>query len=297
MAEPLGLIAGGGQLPLLVAAGAAAAGRPVVAVGLREQFDPALPGAVTVFHTAGVVQLGRWIRLLRRHGVREAIMVGRVAKVRMHDPWRLFRQLPDLRAARLWYRRLRHDRRNHALLAAVAEELASAGVSLIDSTTYIQDHMATSGAMGRVQPGAEAQADVRFGWALLTQVVELDIGQSLAVRERDVLAVEAVEGTDALIERAGQLCRSRGWTLLKTAKQAHDRRADVPTVGVQTVERLVRCGARCLALGAGRVILVDKPAVLAAADRLGLAVVGVEDAAGAAGVAGAGGAAGAAGAG
>lgn len=277
---PLGLIAGAGQLPLLVAAGARAAGRPVVCVGLRDQFDPALRALCTDFHTAGIVQIGRWIRVLRRAGVHEAIMVGRVAKARMHDPLRVFRQLPDLRAALLWYRRLRHDRRNHVLLSAVADELASAGVTLIDSTAYIPDHMASIGVLGRVQPSRESAGDVELGWPLLEQVVELDIGQSLAVRERDVIAVEAVEGTDALIDRAGTLCRAKGWTLLKTAKSSHDMRADVPTIGVLTIERLAAAGGRCLALGAGRVIMVDRPAVIAAADRLGVAILGVAATAG-----------------
>lgn len=271
----MGLIAGGGRLPMLVAEGARAAGRAVIGVGLRDQFDPALPALCDRFHTAGIVQIGRWIRLLRREGVHHAVMVGRVAKVRMHDPLRLFRQLPDLRAALLWYRRLRHDRRNHALLAAVADELAGSGITIIDSTTFIPDHLAAAGVMGRTAPSRDSQGDIDFGWGLLERVVELDIGQSIAVRDRDVLAVEAVEGTDALIERAGSLCRAAGWTLLKTAKRDHDRRADVPTIGVQTIERLAAAGGRCVALGAGRVIMVDRPAVIAASDRLGVALVGV----------------------
>ena len=273
--EPVGLIAGSGELPMLVARGARAAGRPVVCVGLRESFDPRLPALCDQFHEVGMVQIGRWIRLLRRGGVRQAVMVGGVRKTRMHDPLRLFRQIPDLRAAWLWYRRLRHDRRNHAVLAALADELASCGVPLMDSTTFIQDHLASAGVMGAVQPGAEARADVDFGWPLLRQLVELDVGQSMAVRDRDVIAVEAIEGTDAMIERAGTLCRAKGWTLLKTAKAAHDRRADVPTIGVATLERVAAAGCRCIALGAGQVILVDRPAVIAAANRLGVAIWGL----------------------
>ncbi len=275
MSAPLGLIAGSGELPLLVARGAKAAGRRVVCVGIHGAFDPRLPGLCERFHEAGLVQIGRWIRLLRRGGARQAIMVGGVQKTRMHDPWKLFRQVPDLRAAWLWYRQLRHDRRNHAVLAAVADELAACGLPLMDSTTFIQDHLASPGVMGHVQPSTQAQADVGFGWPLLAQAVELDIGQSMAVRDRDVVAVEAIEGTDAMIDRAGSLCRSSGWTLLKTAKAGHDRRADVPTVGVATIERVAAAGGRCIALGSGRVILLDRPAVLAAADRLGVAILGV----------------------
>jgi DUF1009 family protein len=277
---PIGLIAGQGRLPILVARGARAAGHRVCAVGLRDQFDPALPEHCDEFADAGIVQIGRWIRLFRRFGVHEAVMVGGVAKVRMHDPLRLFRQLPDWRAVVIWYRRLRHDRRNAVLLAAVADELAENGVTLMDSTTFISDHLASAGVMGRVRPTPEQERDVAFGWPLLQQVVELDIGQSIAVRDRDVIAVEAVEGTDAMIDRAKSLCRAKGWTLLKTAKRGHDMRADVPTVGVATIERMAAAGGRCLALGAGRVILIDRPQVIAAADRAGIAILGVAAAGG-----------------
>jgi len=274
---PIGLIAGQGALPVIVARGMRAAGRRVACIGLRDQFVPELPALCDDFAEAGVVQLGRWLRLARRFGVREAVMVGRVSKARMHDPLRLFRQLPDWRAFNLWYRKLRHDRRSATLLTALAEDLAQEGLALIDSTTFIPDHMASEGVLTRRAPTAEQQSDIAFGWPLLTQVGALDIGQAIAVREKDVIAVEAVEGTDRMIERAGALCRRKGWTLLKTARPGHDMRADVPTIGVSTIERMHAAGGGCIAVGVGRVILVDRPAVLAAADRLGIAVVGVRE--------------------
>jgi DUF1009 family protein len=271
----LGLIAGQGRLPILVARGMKAAGATICCVGLRDQFDDDLPGACDIFRRAGIVQIGRWIRILRRAGVDQAVMVGRVEKARMHDPLRLIRQMPDWRAINIWYRRLRHDRRNAALLAAVADELAASGITIIDSTTYIPDHLAAPGTMGAIEPAAQAQADIDFGWPLLEKIVNLDIGQSIAVRDRDVIAVEAVEGTDGLIERAGALCRARGWTLLKTSRPDHDMRADVPTIGVDTVEKVASARGRCIAVGAGRVILIDKPRVIEAADRARVALVGV----------------------
>lgn len=275
--EPLrlGLIAGQGKLPILIARGMKEAGARVSCVGLAGQYDADLPAACDDFRSAGWVRIGKWMRLLRRWGITHAVMVGGVKKERMHDPLRFFRQIPDLRAAIVWYRYLRHDRRNATVLRAVAAELARGGITLMDSTTYIPDHLATPGVMTRCQPTAAQQQDINFGWPLLTQIVELDIGQSIAVRDRDVIAVEAVEGTDRLIERAGALCRARGWTLLKTASTRHDMRADVPTIGVQTIETVARSGGGCIAVGAGRVILVDKPAVLAAAQKHGIAVVGV----------------------
>jgi DUF1009 family protein len=277
-AAPIGLIAGQGQLPVIVARGIRASGRRVSCIGLRDQFVPELPALCDDFAEAGVVQLGRWLRLSRRFGVTEAVMVGRVAKARMHDPFRLFRQLPDWRAVNLWYRKLRHDRRSATLLTVLAEDLAKEGLVLIDSTTYIPDHMASEGAMTKRQPTDEQRGDIDFGWPLLKQVGSLDIGQAIAVREKDVIAVEAVEGTDRMIARAGELCRRKGWTLLKTARPGHDMRADVPTIGVSTIESMHKAGGGCIAVGVGRVILVDRPAVLAAADRLGIAVVGVRDA-------------------
>jgi len=279
MTSRVGIIAGQGTLPFLVARGMRAAGREVHCVGLRGQFEPALRAECDAFREAGVLQLGRWIRLFRRAGVTEVTMVGRVSKRRMHDPWmaaRALRDLPDWRTANLWFRKLRHDRRSATLLRAVADDLATEGVVLIDSTRYIPDHLATEGPMGRVQPDARALADVAFGWPLLEKVGGLDIGQAISVRERDVIAVEAVEGTDAMIRRSGELCRARGWTLLKTARPGHDMRADVPTIGVQTIEGLRAAGAGCVAVGVGRVILVDRPAVIAAADRAGIAIVGVK---------------------
>lgn len=278
MTQVAGLIAGETQLPVLVAQGMRAAGCRVVCVGLRNHFVPELRQHCDEMHEAGVLQLGKWIRILRRAGVHEATMVGRVSKARMHDPWmvlRALRDLPDWRTVDLWYRRLRHDRRTSTLLRVLAEQLSESGVELIDSTRYITEHMAMQGVMGRVRPDARVQADIDFGWPLLERVSALDVGQAITVRGGDVVAVEAVEGTDAMIERTGKLCKSSGWTLLKTARMGHDMRADVPTVGVRTIENMAKAGAGCLALGVDRVILVDRPAVIAAADRAGIALVGV----------------------
>jgi DUF1009 family protein len=271
----VGLIAGQGRLPLLVARGVRAGGGRVCCVGLHGQYDLQLRQLCDEFHDVGLVRIGQWMRILRRAGVSQAVMVGGVAKSRMHDRWKLFRQVPDWRAAVLWYRHLRHDRRNATVLRAVAEELARNRITLIDSTTYIPEHLATEGVMTRTWPSGAQKGDIEFGWPLLTQMVELDVGQSIAVRDRDVVAVEAVEGTDAMIQRAGQLCKSKGWTLLKSASKNHDMRADVPTIGLSTIQHAAEAGCGCIAVGANRVILVDKPAVLKAADEKKIAIVGV----------------------
>jgi len=273
--RPIGLIAGEGCLPVKVAEGIRAAGRRVACVGLRDQYVPELPGRCDAFKTAGVIQIGRWIRLLRRFGAREAVMIGRVQKVRMYQQWHLLRQMPDWRAARLWFGKLRHDRRSHAILTAVADELAAEGITLIDSTSYIGDQMADEGVMTRRGPTAAERGDIEFALPIVREVAAMDIGQAIAVRDREVIAVEAVEGTNRMIERAGALCRRGGWTLIKLARPEQDMRFDVPTVGLRTIELMREHGGACVAVEAGRVIMAEKAKIIAAADAAGIAVVGV----------------------
>lgn len=271
---PVGLIAGQGRLPLLVARGIRASGRSVACVGLAGQYSQQLPQNCDRFAAAGIVQLGRWIRLLKRWQVQEAVMIGRVRKARMYEPLRLLRQLPDWRALRLWYRVLRHDKRNASLLGRVADELGKSGITLINSTKYIPECLAQEGVMTGVKPTTQQMADIDFGWPLVLRLAELDIGQSIAVKEREVVAVEAIEGTDAMIRRAGALCRNGAWTLIKAARADHDMRFDVPTVGPDTIENLHQHKGACLLVQAGNVILADKPQLLELANRYGIAVVG-----------------------
>lgn len=273
----VGLIAGNGILPVLVARGAKAAGFRVCCVGLRYQYDSALPKECDTFSIAGMARIGRWIRLLKNWGASDAIMVGGVGKTAMHKKFGVIRLTPDLTTLLLWYRRLRHDRRDATVLSAVADEMQKSGVTLIDSTTHISDHLAGTGVLGTVSPSAKQTTDISFGWPLLVQSAKLHIGQCMAVREGDVLAVEAIEGTAALIERAGSLCKKKGWTLLKTAADDHDMRADVPSIGTKTIEQVARAGCTCIAVGTGRVILLDAPAVIESANKAGVALVGVAE--------------------
>ncbi len=273
---PLGLIAGEGVFPLLVARGAKAAGRRVVCVGLAGNADPALRGLCDEFHWVGVSRLGRWARRLRAGGVAEAIMVGRVKKEKMYKPFAALRYVPDLRTARLYLTRLRRDKRPNAILYAVIDELQTSGIRLIDSTAYCTDQLATAGVMTRRQPTADQWNDVRFGWTICQQISRMDIGQSIAVRHQDVIAVEALEGTNAMIARAGTLCRVGGWTLIKVANKDQDMRADVPSVGTTTVEKLAAAGAGCLVLEVGKTIILEKQKVLDLADKHKIAVVGYD---------------------
>jgi DUF1009 family protein len=272
--EPLGLIAGEGIFPVLVARGARAAGRQVVCAAFKRHAWSELRKEVDEFEWVGVLRMNRWIKVLRSAGCRQAIMVGRVNKSQMYDRWRYFRYIPDLRTIRLWFTVLRHDKRPYAVLQAVTHELSSAGIELINSTTYCRDQLADAGVMTRRHPTESQWADIQHGWAICSQLSRLDVGQAIAVLDRDVIAVEALEGTNAMIKRAGQLCKVGGWTMIKVSNTNHDMRVDVPTVGTHTIEELHGAGAACLVLESGKTLILEKQKVIELADRYKIALVG-----------------------
>jgi DUF1009 family protein len=273
--ESLGLIAGEGSFPRHVLRGAKAAGLRVVVVGLRGSHDRSIREGADAFYVAGIAKLGRWIRIFRREGVTRAIMAGGVRKRRMLELplWRQWlAYLPDWASIKVWFFAA-SDRRNDTLLAAVAHEMSRQGVELVDSTQYCRDAMAVEGLMTRKALSAGQQADADLGWRIAREMGRLDVGQAVAVKDLDVIAVEAIEGTDAMIERAGQLCRSGGWTLVKVAKPNQDMRFDVPTIGPDTIERLAQAGARALVVEADKTLCLERDKVIALANELGLTVV------------------------
>jgi DUF1009 family protein len=274
--EPLGLIAGEGIFPLLVARGARAAGRRVICAALGDCAWPELQRECSLFRRVGIIRISQWIRLLKTEGCHEAIMVGRVAKSKMYSRWRYFQYIPDARTAKLWFTTLRHDKSAGAVLRAINEELSHEGITLINSTTYCAEHLATPGVMTRREPTEKQWQDIRFGWDLCRTISRMDIGQAIAVLDKDVIAVEALEGTNAMIERAGQLCKSGGWALIKVANSNADMRVDVPSIGTTTIEKLQAARAACVVLEPGRTIILEKQKVLEMADRFKISIVGFE---------------------
>jgi len=271
----LGLIAGAGRLPFLVAGGAKDAGLKVICVGMADNAEPALADEVDVFYNVAIARPASWIRKLKKHGVTRTIMVGQVAKSRLFTPWRILQYLPDWRAFRIYYWRLRKkNKQNDMFLSAVADELASGGIVLEDSIMYCKEHLATSGVMTKTPQWVPAEEDIEFGWQIVKKLGELDIGQAIAVKEREVIAIEAIEGTAKMIERAGQFCKSEGWTLIKSSKPNQDMRFDVPCVGPDTIKGLAQNGGRCLVVEAGKTIIIDKSETLKLADQLGITVLG-----------------------
>jgi len=201
-------------------------------------------------------------------------MVGRVKKTKMYTSFHLFRYLPDWRTARIWFFRLKHDKRNDKLLRALADELQSGGITLIDGRPYVPNSLATEGIMTKTQPSAQTLADIDFAWPLLKRLNELLIGQALTCLDREIIAVEAVEGTDRLIARTGEFCKRKGWLLCKAANPNQDMRFDVPTVGLNTLEKLHQNRGGALILEAGRTIMLEKEKLLARADELKIPIIG-----------------------
>lgn len=277
--ESLGVIAGEGEFPRLVTEGAKRAGLRVVVVGLRGSCDGSLRGSADRFYEVGIARLGRWIRIFRREGVTRAVMAGRVRKARMLEG-RLWRQWlaywPDWASIKVWFFAAK-DRRNDTLLGAVADEMSRKGVELIDSTRYCPEALASEGVLTRRPPSGPQRADVDLGWRVAKEMGRLDVGQSVAVKGLDVIAVEAIEGTDAMIERAGSLCKPGGWTLVKVSKPKQDMRFDVPTIGPETILRLARSGAAVLVVEAGKTLCLERERLLDLANRHHIAVIGRRD--------------------
>lgn len=272
---PIGLLAGSGRFPILFAEAARRQGLKVACVGIRFEASESLRDLCDSFEVVGVSKLGGMIRSFRRQGARRVVMAGKVTKSVMYTPGRLLRLWPDYRMARFWLHSLA-DKRDDSILLGVIAEFERDGMSFASALDYCPELLVTQGVLTRRRPSAAEMKDVEFGWMLAKEMGRLDVGQSVAIKECAAVAVEAIEGTDRCIERAGQLCRAGGWTLVKVAKPQQDMRFDVPTIGVTTIDNLHKAGARVLAIEANRTIVIDHPDVVALADRYGMTIVALD---------------------
>ena len=243
----------------------------MVCIGHRELTSPELVEICDHFRYLGLGRLGAAIRFLKKHGVREVSWAGWIRKERLFRPWRLLSMLPDWRAIRLWYFRLR-NRQDATLLSALAEGFESEGILVTHSTKYCPELLAGEGVLTRRAPTKAQLEDIRFGWQIARRMADLDVGQSVVVYERSTLAVEGLEGTDRCIRRAGELCKRGGFTVVKLAKQGHDMRFDVPTIGPETVQSLVDSGGAVLAIEAGKTMILEREETIARACRHGIVI-------------------------
>jgi len=260
-----GLIAGNGKFPFLVAEGARRAGVSLAVAAIKEETDPTIEKVADSLTWVGIGQLGKMIRFFKREGVEKAIMAGQVRHVQIFSG-----ALPDVRMLKML---ISLPRRNtDALIGGVAAELAREGIELIDSTYFLRDQLPAEGVLTKRGPDARERGDIEYGLEVAREIARLDLGQTIVVRARACVAVEAMEGTDACIRRAGELARGR-LTVVKVAKPNQDMRFDVPVVGVPTVERMLEAGATCLCLTAGKTLMFDREELLRLAERHRISVV------------------------
>jgi len=272
--KPIGLLAGWGRFPIAFADKARSLGLPVVCVGLRGEASPELISLVQRFYWARPLQMGRMIRCFKRESVEQIVMAGKVHKANLlHQPWKLLTLLPDWRTVCWWYFRGRRDNRDDTVLLSVIKEFGRDDLRFESALTLCPELLVNPGVLTRRSPSSREERDIAFGWELAKEMGRLDVGQSVAVKERAVLAVEAIEGTDRAILRAGELCRAGGFVVVKVAKPQQDMRFDVPTIGCTTIENLHRAGGRVLAIEAGKTIVLDQTQTLALADRYGITII------------------------
>jgi UDP-2,3-diacylglucosamine hydrolase len=274
--DRIGLIAGNGTFPLLVLDAARAQGFDVIVAAIKEEAFPEIEqhGAAAV-HWLSLGELSKLIETFQREGVSRAIMAGQVKHKQIFSSIR-----PDWKLAKLLLSL--GTRNSDSLLGAVAKVLAEEGITLENSTKFLEPLLAKAGVLTRRAPTEQERNNIDYGRAVARQVAQYDIGQTVVVAESACVAVEAMEGTDAAIVRAGEIMRSlsgeastlgRELTVVKIAKPNQDMRFDVPVVGVKTVEIMSQAGATCLALDAGKSLLLDGNAIIAAADSCGVAIV------------------------
>jgi DUF1009 family protein len=274
----LGLIAGNGTFPLLLLDAARAQGYEVVVAAIKEETFPEIEtkGAASV-HWLSLGELSKLIETFKTEGVTRAVMAGQVKHKQIFSAIK-----PDWRLAKLLLSL--GTRNTDSLLSAIAKVLGDEGIKLENSTTLLEPLLAKSGVLSKRAPGEQERKNIAYGRAVAGRLAEFDIGQTVVIAEAACVAVEAMEGTDATIERAGEIMKSlqaggeastlsRGLTVVKIAKPQQDMRFDVPVIGVKTIETMLRAGATCLAIDAGRCLLLDGAATMRAADEAGIAVI------------------------
>ncbi|HTM23956.1 MAG TPA: UDP-2,3-diacylglucosamine diphosphatase LpxI [Vicinamibacterales bacterium] len=266
----IGLIAGNGRFPFLALQGARSLGHDVTVVAVKEEAFPELEGAARAagadLHWISLGHLGKCIKVLKAAGARQAIMAGQVKHQKIFSGI-----VPDLTLLSVLTKL--KARNTDALISAVAEVLRGEGIELLDSTTFLAPLLAATGTLAQRAPSADEIEDFTFGYRAADAIAALDVGQTIVVKHKAVVAVEAMEGTDAVIARAGQIA-GPGTRVVKVAKPGQDMRFDVPVVGVATIEAMRAAGATALTIDAGRTIVMDGAAFIAAADAAGIAVVG-----------------------
>jgi len=274
--EPIGLLAGGGRFPIVFAQAAREMGIPVCCVGVVGMADPELESLCDRFYPCGLARIGKAIRAFKRNGVREAVMAGKIEKVVLFHPFRVFRLLPDWRTLHMFFTFAAKDKKDDTLLMAVIREFERDEIQFRSALDFCPNLLVKHGFLTRKKPTPSQWKDIQFGWQIAKEMGRLDIGQSIVIKDQAVIAVEAIEGTDRAILRGGELCRAGGFTVVKVAKPQQDMRFDVPTIGVKTIQTMAQSGGKVLAVECDKTILLDQEEVLKLADKVGISVVALQ---------------------
>ena len=276
----IGLIAGWGRYPLYLAQTLKESGHQVYGLGILNHVDLELKQYCDAYKTIGLGRLGTALRFFRKHQVVNATMAGKIEKRLLFNPWFLWRQLPDWLTFRLFlpmFLTRKKDCKDDTLMLAIVEAFAQNGIAFLPGTDFAPELLVKRQKLTRLGPTSAQWKDVCFGWQLAKEMGRLDIGQSVCVKNQAVLAVEAIEGTDECIRRAGSLCTAGGFTVVKVAKPQQDMRFDVPTIGMGTLHTMIEAGARVLAVEGRRTILLDQAEVVAFANQQRLVIVALEE--------------------
>ena len=263
-----GLIAGGGSFPLLTLQAARAAGHKMAVVAVKEEAAPEVEDLADSCQWVSLGQLSKLIETFHAEGVSQAVMSGRIQHKQIFSAirpdWRLLKVLNSLRR-----------KNTDSLLGALAQVLESEGISLLDSTHFLSSSLAGAGPNGRRKPSKGELSDIAYGREIARALAGFDIGQSVVICEQACVAVEAMEGTDLLLERAEALSNGRRLTLVKVAKPNQDMRFDVPVIGPRTIRKMRAANATAVAVDAGKTLLLEKDQLIAGADQAGIAVYGL----------------------
>lgn len=272
----VGLIAGWGRYPVVLAQALKRAGYEVICMGARDHADPILSEICDVYVTNGFGKFGWATKFLRRHGVEYATMAGKIHKVRLYDPAFLWRQAPDFYTIRFFashFLSRRVDCKDDSLLNTVCRAFENRGIKMLPGTIFAPELLVERKLLTKRAPTSAQWQDVFFGWKLAREMGRLDVGQSVSVKNRAVLAIEAIEGTDEAIRRAGKLCKSKKFVVVKVSKPNQDMRFDVPTFGLGTVKTMVESGAEVLAVEAKKSLFIDAEETIKYADAHRIAIV------------------------
>ncbi len=266
--EKYGLIAGNGQFPFLILESARRQKIEFVVAAIREETFPEIEACGFPVEWMGLGQLGKLITFFRQSGVRKAVMAGQVKHIQIFGS-----SMPDLTMIRMLAGL--KQKNTDTIIGGVAHALEESGITLVDSTAFLKPHMAPEGDLTKRGLDARERADLDYGRPIAQAIAEMDVGQAIVVRDKAVVAVEAMEGTDATVRRAAELVQRKNLTVIKVSKPKQDMRFDVPVVGVTTIRTMIECGATALVLDAHRTLLLDKEKLVELADEHNIAVVGL----------------------